>query len=225
MIKDLKNDKSSNTPGGNFQADVNGIVVVLNDPVPQARQILSEAGFEPASESVLIAILKHETRSLGLDETVDLRVNGPKSFMAFRTDRIFRFTLNDHGCEWGADLIDEPTLRRVSGIDDDQVLILDREDDDLVLGPEDRVELDKPGTERIRSASRYVQVFLNCEERNIERGTYTTEQLITLLHVEAGYVLNLMDDQDQLVSLKPGQRLRVKEGMKFFSQVPRGAAS
>jgi len=225
MINDLKNDMSSNAPGGKFQADVNGIEVSLNDPVPQASQILSEANFEPASEHVLIALLKRETRSLGLDETVDLRGNAPKVFMAFRTDRIFRFTLNDHGCEWGASLIDEPTLRRISGIDEDHVLIVDREDEDLVLRPEDRVDLDKPGTERIRSASRYILVFLNCEERRVQRGTYTTEQLITLLHVEAGYVLNLLNEQDQLVPLKPGEKLRVKEGMKFFSQVPCGAAS
>lgn len=225
MINDLTNDMSSNAPGGKFQADVNGIEISLSDPVPQARQILSEANFEPASDHVLITLLKHETRSLGLDETVDLRGNAPKVFMAFRSDRIFRFTLNDHGCEWGETVINEPTLRRISGAKEDEVLIVDREDEDLILEPGDQVDLSKAGTERIRSASRYIEVFLNCEPREIPRGTYTTEQLITILHVEAGYVLNLLNAQDQLVPLKPGERLHVREGMKFFSQVPCGAAS
>jgi hypothetical protein len=54
---------------------------------------------------------------------------------------------------------------------------------------------------------------------------YTTEKLIDIFKVPAGYLLNLKERDGDLVTLKPGQELRVKCGMRFFSQVPGGGSS
>jgi len=56
-------------------------------------------------------------------------------------------------------------------------------------------------------------------------GTYTTEELVRVLGVEPGYVLNIVNPHGQLEPLKPGQKIRVKKGMKFVSQVPCGGSS
>lgn len=210
---------------GNYLAEVNGVQIQFTDPVPQGRQILSDAGYDPADEHLLIQLLHHEARSVSLDEPVDLRTEVAKVFMAFRSDRIFRFTINDRGYEWGTELIGEPMLRRLADILNDAVLVLECEDGDVVLEPHAQVNLSESGTEHIRSKSRYITVYLNGDKREIPRGIYTTEQLIVILHVEPGYVLNLLDADGKLVALKPGEKLRVKEGMKFFSQVPCGASS
>ena len=42
---------------------------------------------------------------------------------------------------------------------------------------------------------------------------------------EGTYVLEVINDEGQLTPLKPGSKLRVKEGMKFFEQVPCGGSS
>lgn len=69
-----------------------------------------------------------------------------------------------------------------------------------------------------------VKVFLDNAEKEIPRGVYTTEELIAVLKVEPGYLLNLADT-DGLTTLKPHQHIHVKDGMRFFSQVPGGGSS
>jgi hypothetical protein len=70
-----------------------------------------------------------------------------------------------------------------------------------------------------------VTVCFNNEEVQIPRGTYTTEQLSAVLGVEPGYLLNMMGPDGQLETLKPGQRIKVRKGLKFISQAPCGGSS
>lgn len=213
---------SSNT----YATTVGRRVVNFADPVPEGRQILSAAGFDPADEHVLIQLLRHGTRSIGLDEPVDLREEGREAFEAFRTDRVFRFTLDDRGYDWGAGAIKEPRLREIAAVPEDEVLVLElRDDGDCDLGPDDEVALTGEGTEHLRTAKRLITVTLDGVEKKIARGVYTTEQLIKILGVPAGYLLNFLNATGQLVTLKPGEPLRVRQGMKFFSQVPCGGSA
>jgi hypothetical protein len=209
-----------------FEAVIDGKVLSFDDPVPLGRQLLSAAGLEPVDAFALIELLAKGTRSIGLDEPVDLRAPGREAFQTFESDRVFRFTLNDRGYEWGAGSISEPDLRRISQVPDDEVVVLEREDEkDKVLGPHDAVDLAKKGTERLYTAKRLVTVFLDEEPKKIAAGTYTTEQLIKVLDVPAGYLLNVKDEHGKLVPLKPGEKVHVREGMQFFTQVPCGGSS
>ncbi len=70
-----------------------------------------------------------------------------------------------------------------------------------------------------------VSVYLDGEEKSIPRGKHTTEELLSALGVEAGYLLNVVNDEGQLVILEPGQEVHVKKDMKFISQVPCGYAA
>mgnify|MGYP003578594742 CR=1 FL=1 len=57
------------------------------------------------------------------------------------------------------------------------------------------------------------------------RGFYTTEQLRIEYKVEEGYVLALIAADGSFDELKPGQKLRLKNGMKFVSYAPCGQSS
>jgi hypothetical protein len=70
-----------------------------------------------------------------------------------------------------------------------------------------------------------VEVFIDDVEKEIPRGTYTTEQLLTLLEVKPGYLLNLLDEKGQLQPLQPGESVHVKDGMRFYSQAPGGGSA
>lgn len=70
-----------------------------------------------------------------------------------------------------------------------------------------------------------IEVFIDDVEKEIPRGTYTTEELLTLLEVKPGYLLNLLNDKGQLEPLQPGERVHVKEGMRFYSQAPGGGSA
>jgi hypothetical protein len=138
---------------------------------------------------------------------------------------VFQFTIDGRGYEWGAPKITEPELRRIAGVDEEEVLVLERDGEEIHLDADDIVGLGDSGTEHLRTVKRFVTVYLDGVEKKIPRRTYTTEELIRLLGVEAGYLLNVVNAQGQLVTLQPGQTTRVKDGMKFFTQVPCGGSS
>jgi hypothetical protein len=214
-------------PGSNgpYQATVNRRLIDFAHPEPDGRDVLQAAGDHPADDYDLIALEAHGTRSIGLDERVDLRKPGTHAFRTFKSDRIFRFTINEHGYEWGVAVISEPELREIGRVPEDEVLVLKRDGKDEVLRTEDKLDLAKPGTEHLVTKKRLVKVFYDTEPKEIPAGVYTTEQLIKIFDVPAGYLLNVVDEHGQLVTLKPGQPVRVHEDQKFFSQVPSGSSS
>lgn len=212
--------------GARFQVTINGTGIELHDPVETGRQLLSAGGFDPASDHILIRILARASEQIGIDEKVDLRHDGPFVFRAFRSDRTFSFTIDERGYVWGAPSITEDELRDIAGLDEDKVFVLERKNKpDLILGPGDAVRLDKGGTESLKTRKGAVKVWIDDVEKEIPRGVYTTEQLLDVLGVEPGYVLDVVNEQGQLVPLKPGDKIRVRKGMRFVSQAPCGGSS
>lgn len=210
---------------GRYVTTVNELRIKFSDPTPKGGRVLEKGGFTPPGDFVLIQLMRHSSRSVGLDETVDLRSPGTETFRAFKSDRIFRFTFNQHGYEWGVDKVPEPELRAIGHVAADEILVLDRDGDDVDLGPDDVLHLGGAGTEHLHTEKRLITVFYENEPRQIPRGIYTTEELVKLFGVQAGYILEFINEEGQLTPLKPNERLRVKDGMKFFEQVPCGGSS
>ena len=220
-----KDNGMANDSNSKFLITVNDVKFHITEPILDGGQILDEAGFRPAADNVLIQLLLPGTRSVGLDEPVDLRRKGTEVFRAFKSDRIFRFTIDDQGYEWGVAKITEPELRQIAVVDGDETLVLELDGKATALAANDIVELGDTGTERLRVV-RFVTVYLNDEvEKKIPSGAYTTEELIRVLGVEAGYLLNVLDEQGKLDPLQPGQTIQVQAGMKFYSQIPAGGSS
>ena len=220
-----KNNRVTGDNDEKFVISVEDVQLQLTEPVLDGGRILDEAGFRPAEDYVLIQLLLPGTRSVGLDESVDLRGDGSQAFRAFKSDRIFRFTIDDRGYEWGVAKITEPEVRRIAAVDGDGTLVLERAGKAVELASDDIVELDETGTERLRVVE-LVTVTLNNEvEKKIPSGTYKTEDLIRVLGIEAGYVLDVLDEQGKLDPLEPGKTILVKAGMKFFSHVPAGGSA
>ena len=215
---------SDQRPG--FRVSVNRTTYTFADPMPGTRQILAAAGFLPADDCVLVQVFDHGTRALGLDETIDLRKHGSETYFAFRTDRVYRFTVDERGFDWGAEKIAESMLRTIAHVAEDEILILQLEDAaDRELAPSEEVRLSDHGTEHLVVRKRLVAVLFKDNEYKIPRGVYTTEQLMSLFPIEEGYLLNLVTDDGQLVTLVSDQEIHVKDGMRFYSQVPTGGSS
>ncbi len=210
---------------GKFFTTVNGVTVKFSEDMPKGEHILDKADLKPVSDYVLIQLRSHSSQSVGLDATVDLRAEETEVFRAFKSDRIFLFTLNGHGYEWGADKVPEPELRVICHVREDEVLVLERHGNDIDLKPNDVLDLGQAGTEHLHTEKRLITVFFENQPREIARGTYTTEQLKEKFGVQEGYVLEVINEEGHLTPLKPGAKLKVKEGMKFFEQVPCGGSS
>jgi hypothetical protein len=210
---------------GLFFTEVNGAIVRFAEPTPTGERVLDKAGCTPAGDFVLIQLLRHSSQSVGLDETVDLAIKGTEVFRAFKSDRIFRFTLNGHGFEWGVAKIPEPELRAVAHVPDDEVIVLEREGHEVDLTPEDVLDLGAAGTEHLRTEKKLVTVYFENEPRELPRGVYTTEELKRRFGVKEGYILEVINEEGNLTPLKPGEKTRLKNGMQFFEQVPCGGSS
>jgi Multiubiquitin len=122
-----------------------------NDRIVDGRKIMRLGDIESADDHVLIELKRPGSRSVGLDEDVDLGEPGREEFRAFTSDRVFNFTVDRLGYEWGAARISEPELRDIAGVPEGKVLVLEREDEpDDVIEPDQIVDLGERGTEHIR---------------------------------------------------------------------------
>lgn len=138
---------------------------------------------------------------------------------------IARLTLNGRAIECGGERISELELRAIGHIPEEEALVWKRDGQDVDMLPGDTIGLAGDKTERVHTEKRLITVFFENKPREIPRGIYTTEKLKELLGVQAGYVLEVINEEGKLTPLRPDAKLRVKEGMRFFEQVPCGGSS
>lgn len=204
---------------------VDGKSFNTHDPVKSGREILQVAGMNPASDYALILITRPGSTSIGLEDEIDFREAGREEFRTFASDRVFRFTLNERGCEWGASTISEEELRDLAGTHPDRLLLLEREDvPDEIIEPGTSVDLAANGVEHIREGKKFVTVYYKEQAFELKPGVYTGAQLMERLKVPAGYVLQLVIPGG-LDDLGSDKRLKIRDGMHFISHAPCGQSS
>lgn len=75
--------------------------ISIPDPIVTGRQILEAAGARPVDEHLAIALLPDGAlETLRQEELFDLRAKGAEKVLVFRTDRSFRFKIDDRESEW-----------------------------------------------------------------------------------------------------------------------------
>jgi hypothetical protein len=120
------------------------------DPMPVGRQILEAADAQPFEEFSIFAMLPNgDFEDVRLDEPFDLRGHGTEKFIVFRTDRLFKFTIDNRQMEWGKPLISGLIVRRLAAVGDDYAVYLEvRGGQDRKINDTDIIDLSKPGIER-----------------------------------------------------------------------------
>jgi len=160
------------------------------DPVPTGRQILDSAGLDRRSDYQLFALLASgDFEDVRLDETVDLRGKGAERFIAFKSDRAFKFSLNDRQMAWGPPGLLGSVLYGLAGASPEEAIFLEvRGGEDILIEPDDRINLDNPGIERFITALKpqkgYV-IVVNAVEEIVPDKHVTFEQVVKLSHPTA----------------------------------------
>jgi hypothetical protein len=97
---------------------------------------------------VLHILVDGELEDVRPEETVDLR-HGDGRFVVVRSDRTYRFTLDDDRFDWPARIVSGGALRKLGRVAADRAIFLELADghDRLIASP-DLVDLDAPGVER-----------------------------------------------------------------------------
>lgn len=164
--------------------------IEVADPVPTGRQILESAGLNTRADYVLVAILDSgDFEDVRLSETFDLREKGAERFIAFKTDRDYKFTLNDRQLIWGHPNLPAEVLYVLSGFAPDEAVFQDvRGGEDRLIEPEEILDLDAPGVERFITAPRptkgYV-IIVNSRDETVNDKRVTFEQVVQLSHPNA----------------------------------------
>ena len=160
------------------------------DPVPTGRQILDSAGLDRRADYLLFALLDSgDFEDIRLDETVDLRGKGAERFIAFKSDRDFKFMLNDRQMAWGRAELQGSVLYNLANPSTEEAIFLEvRGGEDRLIEPDDRINLDEAGIERFITAPRpnkgYV-IVVNAMEETMPDKRVTFEQVVKLSHPNA----------------------------------------
>ena len=164
--------------------------IAVPDPVPTGRQILASAGLDPRTDYILYAILSSgDFEDVRLDETFDLRGKGAERFIAFKSDRAFKFALNDRQMAWGYPDMPGNILYELAEASPEEAVFLEvRGGEDRLIEPDDRVNLDAPGIERFITAPRpnvgFV-IVVNSVEETVPDKQVTFEQVVKLAYPDA----------------------------------------
>jgi hypothetical protein len=209
-----------------YKITIDGQEHDVDDPVITGRQLLKLIKKDPRNHVIYQLLPDHEMEQLRPDETTDLRERGVEEFLTFKTDRLFRFELNGHGLEWGAPRINGRTLKKLADVDPEEYVVWQEIEGrpDRLIEDREMVDLSAEGVEVFKTRKTLITVYYNQKPEEIEKGTYTTEQLRDIFKVEAGYVFEIIID-GEFIELKPGQPIKVKKGMQFLSHAPRGESS
>lgn len=157
------------------------------DPVPTGRQILDSAGLDRRGDYLLFALLASgDFEDIRLDETVDLRGKGAERFIAFKSDRDFKFALNNHQMAWGRPELPGSVLYDLAEAPPEAAIFLEvRGGEDRLIEPDDRINLDAPGVERFITAPRPHTGFVivvNAIEETVPDNNVSFEQVVKLAY-------------------------------------------
>lgn len=200
---------------------------VVDDPVVTGSQILAAAGARPPSDFLVFQVMRDGAlETIRPEETVDLRNAGAEKFLVFRSDRSFRFFLDERAFDWGASYISGGTIKRLAGVPDETTDVwLDvAGGSDRMIGNKEMVDLAQPGTERFVTRPIQITIKVNSRDRVVDHRVLTYWEVVKLGYPDAvpsDQIIYSIDyasgpHQNPSGSLVEGQTVTVKEGMKFY---------
>jgi hypothetical protein len=174
------------TTPNHFSYTINGKQAHITDATPTPIQLLSEAGFEPAEDYVLIERTPHGTKATSSDDVLDVS-NSDAEFFAFQQGVIFQLTINGHSLVWGSEEFDVAVLRRVANVPDDSDVVLQLEDQpDQVLPAAGMISLRAAGIEHLKTRKRVVHThvyhfFVDGTKYSTESAELTGAQIMAMI--------------------------------------------
>ncbi|MFL9895905.1 hypothetical protein [Paraburkholderia sp. RL17-381-BIF-C] len=148
----------------------------------ESLQLLSDGGYEPADDYVLIQRTAHGSRVVSTDDEIDLEAQKAE-FYAFPTGATYEVTVNTHSVWWGEPSIDISEIRRLANVSEDEDLLWNRnEEGNEKLPLKGAFRLDGAGVEHLRTHKReappavYVY-FVDGVEYTTEHASLTGAQI------------------------------------------------
>lgn len=200
----------------------------FDDAKVVAAQIAAALGKHNLEKVVVLQHLKSgELETLRPTEAADLTTSGIERFFVVEGANLYRFFVEGLSMEWPLPSLNARHIKFLARADEDDILILEREDGHVELNDDDVVRLSEHGVERLklRKRRRTITVYYKEQSFELERHAYSTEQLMVTFSVPAGYKLDIIEGDSDFRELKPGETIHPHEGMEFSSHPPAGQSS
>jgi hypothetical protein len=212
---------------GGFQVRIDEQTYTMPSPEPTGRELLAKVGRDPADFFLVFAVVGQPDQVVELDEPFDLRAPGTEVFTLVSRERRFPIQVDEQSYTVKGPYITGTEILGLVGKDSEthfvtQVLV---GVDDIVIGPEDRVDLTVPGRERFTIVAR------PCDHQHVwkididgvvyewPKNTITTEELIQLGNLNAAEGVILIDADNNERTLAPGETITLTEGICFGRKV------
>lgn len=202
--------------------------IEFDDAKVTGAQLAMAVGKHPVEDFVVLAHAKSgELETLRPTETAELRHNGPNRFFVIKGSETKRFFVDGLAMEWPQDKLIAWQVKFLAGGGENHSLVLELDGADRVFEDDEEVDLGGHGVESFKLKKRKATVTVHYGDKDfeLERRTYTTEELISVFGVPAGYLLDFVSPDGVFREMAAGERLKVKDGMEFASHPPVGQSS
>ena len=200
---------------------------VLADPTPTGEQLLEAVGVTHPDAFLLFQMLiDGQLEEIRPEEAVDLRAGSAEKFLFFRSDRTFRFFLNDRSFDWGATHISGATLKRLAGVEvkgNDAFQVL-HDGTERLIHDDELADLAAPGAERFVTKSVKIDIIVNARAKVLHHRRASYWEIVKLAYPEAQPSENIIYSVDYTDgphvnpegAMTPGQRVQLKDEMRFY---------
>lgn len=201
--------------------------VRLSDPVVTGAQILAASRVAHPLDHLLFQMLPSGLlEEIRPEESTTLRPVGGEKFLVFRSDRSFRFQLDDRAFDWGATHISGATLKQLAGLEipEFDVWLDTVGGKDRVIGDIEFADLTEQGVERFVTKPISITIIVNAKPRVVNRRRLAYWDVVLLAFPDAvpseGIIYTIDYARGPHANpegtLASGQHVQVKEGMKFY---------
>lgn len=131
--------------------DLNFRSFPATDQTPAGLQLARMASFS-ADDHVYVLQLRNDGELEDVRNVESVRLTDGNRFVIAENDRSFRLAVDGDPFDWAMRFITEATLRKLRGIGDDKVILLEKVDEpDQMLEDDDLIDLNESGVERFKT--------------------------------------------------------------------------
>ena len=153
--------------------------VHVPDATPTGAHILQAAGLQENDEISLLAILASgDFEEVLLHQVFDLHHRGAERFVAFRTDRLFKLTLNGRLVQWGQPLLHGSVLYQLAHPGEHEAIYLKTANGTRLIEHNETVDLAPPGVEHFVTGPRSYEIIVNSRPRTAPKRKVTFEEVV-----------------------------------------------
>ncbi|MCE0490333.1 multiubiquitin domain-containing protein [Pantoea sp. Mb-10] len=206
---------------------INDKLVEIDDTTPTGAQILLASGVRDIVEYVLFQKLKNGLlEEIRPEESTQLDKDSIETFLLFKSDRTYRFTLDGKTFDWGAPNITGATIKSLANIElssNDVWLELQNEKDRLISDHE-YVDLTSQGVERLYTQETCIEIIVNARAKNVNHRILSYWQVVKLAFEHAenteSSIYSIDYANGPIVNpegaMVDGQHVQLTNGMVFY---------